>query len=473
MKARVDKSILLNDHSGYILPHAPEAEESLIGSLTSPAGARILDEVSTDLAPEMIYDIQRSIIYSAILALRQENKPIDFSLVLDKISQMGKGDEVPRNIIAQLFARGYDLHHAELHALIIKQKYLQRKTIELSQTLNQQAFDDTQDIGDVLFAAGNQIEQLQGSLIGTSGIKSIKEVAHSSYSEIDRKVGLFASGKQTGITTGLCDLNTSTTGWKGGELIILAARPAMGKTAVALHMAKSASKEGTPVVIFSLEMDGNSLFERLIASECSVHPSKLKSGNLSADEINSIGTASGILYNLPVHIDDNSSVNMGYIRSVSRLLHRQGKCGMIVIDYLQLISESGASNRNREQEISRMSREAKIIAKELNIPVILLSQLNREVDKRPDKKPILADLRESGSIEQDADMVIFVHRPEYYGIEVQDNGHTVSNYGELLICKHRNGQTGKVKFKHNGTLTKIFDYDTRGYSDVVPDDKPF
>lgn len=216
-------------------------------------------------------------------------------------------------------------------------------------------------------------------------------------------------------------------------------------------------------------MDAKSLCERFIVSECNVHPSKLKSGNINSIELQEIDRAGGLVYELPIEIKDKAAINMGHIRSKCRALHRQKKCGMVIIDYLQLIAESSNGQRNREQEISRMSREAKIIAKELNIPVILLSQLNREVDKRQDKKPILADLRESGAIEQDADMVIFVHRPEYYGISLKDSsGNEIENYGELIIAKHRNGAVGMVKFKHNGSLTKIFDYDTKGYLKQPP-----
>jgi len=244
----------------------------------------------------------------------------------------------------------------------------------------------------------------------------------------------------------------------------------MGKTAVSLHFGKSAAIQGIPVVIFSLEMDSVSLYERFIASESNVHPSKLRSGNISQDELLQIDKAiGGTLYSLPITINDNAAIGMSYIRAMCRSYHQQNNCGMVIIDYLQLITESSNGTRNREQEIARMSREAKIIAKELNVPVILLSQLNREVDKRQDKKPILADLRESGAIEQDADMVIFVHRPEYYGISVKDSsGHEIYNYGELIIAKHRNGSVGTVKFKHDGSLTKIFDYDTKGYTENNP-----
>ena len=453
-----------------VQPSAPEAEQAVNGSLLSFGGEKVFDAISSDLNKDMFHDIRHATLYEAIQSLITSNKPCDIVSVMNEIRSMGKIEEVPPHFIAETSNHGYDSFHAVEHALMIKQKYLQRKAIELSHVLLQQAYDDTEDIGDVLFNAGKSLEQMQQDLIGKNDAQSFKDIAKAALKNIEHKMGLYASGQQTGITTGLQDLNSVTSGWHGGELIVLAARPAMGKTGVSLHFAKSAAKQGIPVVIFSLEMDSISLFERFIASESNVHPSKLKSGNINHEELQAIDRSTGgILYNLPITINDNAAISMSYIRSICRLHYRQGKCGLVIIDYLQLITESSNGNRNREQEISRMSREAKIIAKELSVPVILLSQLNREVDKRPDKKPILADLRESGAIEQDADMVMFVHRPEYYGIGIKDSsGHEICNYGELIIAKHRNGSVGTVKFKHNGSLTKIFDYDTRDHLENTP-----
>lgn len=450
------------------MPHALETEQSLIGSLLSIGGDRIFDTVSSDLTKEMFYNDQYATLYEAISTLRSKNKPCDIVSVMNEIRSMGKIEEVQAYFIAETSNYGYDSAHAVEQALVIKQKYLQRQAIELSHILLQQAYDDTEDIGDVLFSTGNKIEQMQQDLIGQNEIQSSKDIARSVLKDIDRRMGLYASGKQTGITTGLCDLNRITSGWHGGELIVLAARPAMGKTAVSLHFAKAAAQQGVPVVLFSLEMDANSLFERFISSGCNVGADKLKTGNISTEELQQIDRTVGTLSTLPISINDNAAIGMGYIRSQCRLLHRQKKCGMVVIDYLQLVTESqNSKGRTREQAVTEMSREAKIIAKELNIPVILLSQLNREVDKRTDKKPILADLRESGSIEQDADIVMFVHRPGYYGIKVKDSsGSVIGNYGELLIAKQRNGGIGTVKFKHNNSMTKLFDYDTRDYESL-------
>jgi replicative DNA helicase len=209
-------------------------------------------------------------------------------------------------------------------------------------------------------------------------------------------------------------------------------------------------------------MSDVSLANRLLLSETEVNPEKFKSGKLSLEDTKQVENAIGLLYNYPVYVDSNSSVTMSYIRSHCRILKKKGKCGMVIIDYLQLVSEKGDKGRNRENEVSQMSREAKLIAKELDIPVLLLSQLNRDVDKRTRKEPVLADLRESGAIEQDADMVIFIHRPEYY------NANAEHGEGNLIIAKYRNGPTGLLKFKYNESMTKIYDYDFKQQSQLTP-----
>ena len=248
------------------MPNAPEAEQAVNGSLLSFGGDKVFDAISSDLSTDMFFDIRNAILYEAIRSLYASNKPCDIVSVTNEIRSMGKIEEVPPHFIAETLNHGYDSFHAVEHALMIKQKYLQRKAIELSHILQQQAYDDTEDIGDVLFNAGKALEQMQQNLIGKSEAQSFKDIAQSALKNIDRKMGLYSSGQQTGITTGLQDLDDMTSGLHGGELIVLSARPAMGKTAVSLHFGKSAAKQGIPVVIFSLEMDSISLYERFIAS---------------------------------------------------------------------------------------------------------------------------------------------------------------------------------------------------------------
>lgn len=454
-----------------ILPNIPKAEEAVIGALLIEKEA--FDRVSFLLA-EMFYRFEHQIIYEAILSLNKADRPVDIITVTEELRMVGKLDEVGGPYyIAKLSSTVASSAHIEEHAMLIKQKYIQRRIIELSHAIQTQAYDDTQDVGDTLFNAGKQIESLQEDMVGTKDIKSFSDVTQEAYVDIERRISLYASGAQTGITTGLADLNRITSGWQNTDLVIIAARPAMGKTAIALHFAKAAAKSGLPVVLFSLEMSSVSMYNRLLLSECDISPENLKSGKLDADDLHKIDQAASRLIDLPISLDDNAVLTMSKIRSKCRLLHKKKKCDMVVIDYLQLITGNRANNNIREQEISEMSREAKLMAKELNIPVLLLSQLNREVEKRPDKRPQLSDLRESGAIEQDADMVMFIHRPEYYGMSIKDKaGNPITNAGELIIAKYRSGAVGSVRFKHNDSLTRIYDYDTRGHLEYIPDN-PF
>lgn len=441
---------------GNLTPHAIEAEKAVIGAVINFREA--FDSVSF-LTPEMFYLPQHQALFEAVISINKRNAPIDIITVSQEIANIGKADEVPLWFITTLTQYVVSHSHVTEHALIVKQKHLQRQTMKLAMNLQSQAVDDTNDIGDVLFNAGKNMEALLEILVGQNDISSYEDISTLFYQEMQIRLNRYNINKQTGVTTGLVDLNRITSGWQGSELIILAARPAMGKTSMALHFAKSAALSGIPVLIFSLEMSKVSIYNRSVLAQCDkISAANLKSGNLLNDLTN-IDKAVGQLAKLPIYVDDNANVNMAYIRSVSRLMHKKKKCGLIIIDYLQLITTEKAKYGNREQEISAMSREAKLIAKELDVPVILLSQLNRDVEKRQDKQPILSDLRESGAIEQDADMVLFIHRPAYYGKTVTDNqGNEVENAGELIIAKYRNGAIGKVKFKHNDTLTKVYDY---------------
>ena len=446
----------------FQLPQAISEERAVIGALMLES--KCFDLIAQILSADMFYDKKHEILYSAIVELHKEQKPVDMLTVLQKITSSGK-NEVTAVDIADIAGTVVSSAHIECHALIIKEKYLKRRAIEINEEIKRKCYEGIEDIEDILFNAGKEFESLQETLIGNSDAKHISHILSDSITEMYLRIDLEKKGIQPGIPTGIFDLNRITGGWQKSELIVIAARPAMGKTAIALHFAKAAAKNNVTVAMFSLEMSDVSLANRLLLSETNISPENFKSGKLSQNDTIEIEKAAGRLSKLQIYVDDNASVSMSYIRSRCRLLKKKGNCEIVIIDYLQLAGESGQKNRNREQEVSQMSREAKIIAKELNIPVLLLSQLNRDSEKRQDKKPLLADLRESGAIEQDADMVIFIHRPEYYGIEVKDaQGNVIKNYGEFIIAKYRNGSTGKVKFRHNGSLTKIFDYDSKGHT---------
>jgi replicative DNA helicase len=390
-------------------------------------------------------------------------KPIDLLTVIEKLRHLDTLESAGGvSFVAQLSQKIISSAHLEYHCRIIKQQYLRRKFIENCQIDCKMAFDDTEDIDDIFYKHGKDLEILQEIGVGNQNIKPLCEILIESVSEMYLRKEKAEKGIQPGITTGLADLNRLTGGWQKSDLVILAARPAMGKTAMALHFAKRAAKTGTAVAMFSLEMSDVSLGNRFLLSETDVNPNDFKLGKISQEDSAKIEKAVGKMYQYPIYIDSNASVTMSYIHSRCRLLKKRGKCEMIIIDYLQLAVEKGDKNRNRENEVSKMSREAKLIAKELDVPVILLSQLNRDVDKRSNKVPVLADLRESGAIEQDADMVIFIHRPEYY------DKNSKNGYGELIIAKYRNGYTGKVLFKYNESMTKIYDYDSRNQSAAMP-----
>lgn len=466
---------------GMIPPAAKEVEQAVIGAIIN-YGSLVYDSVSF-LRPEMFYDDRYAILFDVLMSMYSSQQKIDILTVNQAMIASGKIEEIGGSyFIAQTCSAVISSANVVEHALIVKQKYVARKTIELCQKTMKEAYDQFSDVGDVMFDLSKEIESLQENLIGQNEIKSLADITESAMHDINRRISQYAAGGQSGVSTGLSDLNRMTSGWQKSDLVIIAARPAMGKTACALHFAKSAAKSGVPVVFFSLEMSDISLYNRLLLCESNIDADSLKLGRLNGDDMQKIDRAARELYNLPIYIDDNANVSMSYIRSKCRLLHRKKKCGMVIIDYLQLASEKGSKNRTREQEITQMSREAKIIAKELEVPVLLLSQLNRAIETRADKKPMLSDLRESGSIEQDADMVMFVHRPGYYGEEVKDRqGNVIKNYGELIIAKYRNGATGKVKFTHSDSLSRIYDFDTRGYAeysgsrgyDGLTNDMPF
>ena len=348
-------------------------------------------------------------------------------------------------------------------AQIIQQRYIARLLMYAGSKISTLAGDDTKDVADVLDESNKLIDKINALSCGSSAGQSLRDSLTESLKLAEQRQAAYLGGLPTGIPTGISDLNRLTGGWRGSQLIILAARPAMGKTALMLHFAKSAALNGTPVCILSLEMSHVSLSDRLLLSECEVEVNRFRNGDLSGDDWRQLNEASAQLEKLPIHVDDNAVVSMRYIKTRCHILKKQGKCGLIMIDYLQLADTSTKErNRNREQEIAQASRQAKIIAKELDVPVVLLSQLSRECEKRADKQPQLSDLRESGAIEQDADVVGFIFRPAYYGldkIETLKYGNiSTSGLGIINIAKQRDGATGLVAFSHNPSMTKIGDF---------------
>ena len=444
------------------IPQAVELEQSVIGTLIMEPDR--LTEVVGILSPESFCDDRNSFIYKALIEMFDQNTPVD----LYNVGKRCDGSSLFGGRTGTLYASectckvgsGVNLL---FQAQIIQQRYIARLLMYAGSKISTLAGDDTKDVADVLDESNKLIDKINALSCGSSAGQSLRDSLTDSLKLAEQRQAAYLGGLLTGIPTGISDLNRLTGGWRGSQLIILAARPAMGKTALMLHFAKSAALNGTPVCIFSLEMSHVSLSDRLLLSECEVEVNRFRNGDLSGDDWRQLNEASAQLEKLPIHVDDNAVVSMRYIKTRCHILKKQGKCGLIMIDYLQLADTSTKErNRNREQEIAQASRQAKIIAKELDVPVVLLSQLSRECEKRADKQPQLSDLRESGAIEQDADVVGFIFRPAYYGldrIETLKYGNiSTSGLGIINIAKQRDGATGLVAFSHNPSMTKIGDF---------------
>lgn len=444
------------------IPQAVELEQSVIGTLIMEPDR--LTEVVGILSPESFCDGRNSFIYQTLIEMFDQNTPVD----LYNVGKRCNGSPLFKGRAGTLYASectckvgsGVNLL---FQTQIIQQRYIARLLMYAGSKISTLAGDDTKDVADVLDESNKLIDKINALSCGSSAGQSLRDSLTESLKLAEQRQAAYLGGLPTGIPTGISDLNRLTGGWRGSQLIILAARPAMGKTALMLHFAKSAALNGTSVCIFSLEMSHVSLSDRLLLSECEVEVNRFRNGDLSGDDWRQLNEASAQLEKLPIHVDDNAVVSMRYIKTRCHILKKQGKCGLIMIDYLQLADTSTKErNRNREQEIAQASRQAKIIAKELDAPVVLLSQLSRECEKRADKQPQLSDLRESGAIEQDADVVGFIFRPAYYGldrIETLKYGNiSTSGLGIINIAKQRDGATGLVAFSHNPSMTKIGDF---------------
>lgn len=431
------------------MPKCIEAEKAVIGALLLESTA--INQVIDILSPEMFYDTNLSDIYKVILELYEENKPITLISVSQRIDSNLYAE------IADMSSMVDSTAGIEEHALYVKQKYIQRKVLELSIRAEGMAIDDNLDIADTMEYIAQGIDNL---ITGVTEIDTmyIQNAAESSYMEYLERNTAYLQGKKSEITTGINLLDKYTGGLCKGKLIIVAARPAMGKTAFVLHIAKSAAEQGYHPVIFSLEMTASSLASRMMLSYADIDPDRFKAGCLSREEHKILYDAKEKVSSLQISINDSSDISMMKIKNKALQLKKKGLCDIILIDYLQLINMK-ADNKtyNREQEVSQVSRKAKNLSKELNVPVVLLSQLNRENEKRASKEPLLSDLRESGAIEQDADIVCFIHRPEYYDSPGTMIGgdNVIEGKGYIIIAKNRDGATGRVPFYYNKSLTRI------------------
>lgn len=445
------------DEYGHLQPQEPELEKVVLGALMIETDAYSL--VSEILKPESFYEHRHQLIYEAIRQLNIEQKPVDILTVAEKLKRNGNLEEVGGPFyITQLSGMVASSAHIEYHARIIAQKFLARELITYTSGIQTKAFDATQDI-DILMqeAEGKLFEISQQNL--KKDYTQIDPVIKDAY-EMLQKAAARSDGL-SGISSGFRDLDKMTSGWQNSDLVILAARPAMGKTAFALSMAKNiAIDQKIPMAFFSLEMANVQLVNRLVSNVCEVSGEKIKSGQLEPHEWGQLDIKIRELYGAPLFVDDTPSLSVFELRTKARRLVREHGVRLIMIDYLQLMNASGMSFGSRQEEVSTVSRSLKGLAKELNIPILALSQLNRGVEKRDGdegKRPQLSDLRESGAIEQDADMVLFIHRPEYYHIYQDQQGRDLRGKAEIIIAKHRNGAVGDVLLQFKGAYARFQD----------------
>lgn len=444
---------------GKVQPQARELEEAVLGALMLEKDAYSL--VSDILKPESFYDSIHQIIYIAIVSLASRQAPIDMLTVVEQLKKDGQLELVGGPVyIAQLTEKVASAAHIEFHARIIAQKYLARELIGFSSQVTNKAFDETSDIDDLMQEAESRLFEISQRNVKkdvTQINPVIKEALNLLQIAANRPEGL------SGLQTGFDDLDKITSGWQNSDLVIIAARPAMGKTAFVLSMAKNmAVSYNYPIALFSLEMSNVQLVNRLIVNTCEIPGEKIKNGQLAPFEWEQLDFKIKELYDAPIFIDDTPSLSVFELRTKARRLVREHGVRMIIIDYLQLMNASGMQYGSREQEVSMISRSLKGLAKELNIPIIALSQLNRGVEGRTGiegKRPQLSDLRESGAIEQDADMVCFIHRPEYYKILEDEQGNSLIGLAEIIIAKHRNGATGDVRLSFKSDFARFQNVD--------------
>ena len=445
--------------SEILNPHDDDLESVILGACLTETTAMVL--VGDKLSPEMFYETKFGEIYSALLSMYHSGKAIDLVTVRAELASRGKLEAVGGAYeLVRLAGRVASSAHLEYHALILRQMYIRREMIAGLHTLLASAADESVDLSDALADLHRLAGHLESGAVSNNCLRDMERLMQDTLEQMDKRVENNRNGI-TGIPTGLRELDRLTAGWQQGDLNIIAARPSVGKTAFALHLALAAGRAGKHVLVNSLEMQGERLGDRwLCAQAANVDAGHLKTGLLDAGERQQALEAARLLSALPVYVDDNPKMSMDHIRSSALLQKSKGRCDLLIIDYLQLCEmKSGQKNRNREQEVAEASRKAKLIAKELDIPVILLCQLNRECEMRADKRPALSDLRESGAIEQDADMVMLLCRPALYGKTVDKKStYPTDGLGIVIIAKHRNGKTGEVYFHHNQSMTKLVDY---------------
>ncbi len=450
----------MSNDVGRLQPQALDLEAAVIGACLIEKDA--FGEISDILKPDSFYDSRHKEIFTAIQTLASENKPVDLLTVTQELKATGRLEQAGGPAyVAALSQRVLSSAHIEYHARIVAQKALARALISYTSHIQRLAFDEGQDVSELMQIAEGQLFELSKTNL-KKDFTQINPVIAEAYGMLQKAAA--REDGLSGLSSGFDRLDAITSGWQNSDLIIIAARPAMGKTAFVLSMARNiAVTNRVPVGMFSLEMSNVQLVNRLIVNVCEIPGEKIKSGQLAPHEWSQLDYKMKELIDAPLYIDDTPSLSVFELRTKARRLVREYGVQLIIIDYLQLMNASGMSYNSRQEEVSTISRSLKGLAKELNIPIIALSQLNRSVENRvgddpksPDsKRPQLSDLRESGAIEQDADMVCFIHRPEYYKIYRDNQNNDLHGVAEIIIAKHRNGAVGDVRLRFQGEYARF------------------
>ena len=439
---------------GKVPPHDVEAEQAVIGSMLTDMEA-VISSIEV-LKPEDFYREDNKLIYTAMVNLYSRSEPIDLITVKSELESMGKFDQVGGiEYLAELPEKVPTTANASKYIKIVEEKSTLRRLIKTANEIIELGYDPTEDLEDIMEGAEKKIFNLMQDK-NQKGYTAIKDVLVDSFTNLEE----LYNRKQhiTGVPTGFIDLDYRTAGLHGSEFILIAARPAMGKSAFVLNIAANAAlKANVPVAIFSLEMSKEQMVNRMLCSEAMVDSNKVRTGKLEEEDWAKLAEAIGPLSEAGIYIDDTPGISITEIRARCRKLKLEKDIGLVIIDYLQLVQ--GSSKRalgSREQEIAEISRSLKILAKELDVPVIALSQLSRAVEQRPDHRPMLSDLRESGSIEQDADIVMFLYRDDYYNEDSEKK-----DIAEVIIAKQRSGSTGTVDLRWMGSYTKFVNLEKR------------
>ena len=445
----------ISESLGKLPPQARDLEEAVLGALMLEKNA--LNAVVEFLKPEHFYADAHREIYQAIIDLFKASEPVDMRTVVNQLRKNAKLELVGgAYVIAELTAKVSSAANIEYHARVIIEMAIKRDLIQIASQIHHDAYEDTTDVFELLDKTEQSVFEISDSNL-RKNYDNMRNLMARAIQELqvlkDHKDGL------TGVPSGFTALDRITSGWQKSDLVIIAARPGMGKTAFVVSALRNAAVDfKIPVAIFSLEMASVQLVNRMISAEAELEGEKIKKGNLADHEWAQLVHKTSRLSSAPIFIDDTPALSILELRAKCRRLKAEHNVQLIVIDYLQLMR--GEQGGNREQEIASISRALKGIAKELNVPVLALSQLSRGVETRGgDKRPQLSDLRESGSIEQDADIVMFLYRPEYYKITVDEDGMPTQGMGEVIVAKHRNGSTGTAKLKFVGKFTKFADFD--------------